>query len=397
MREDGDRQAWSDTPIRVTVPGMSPGKAGEPDTYHSLYVTVDGKMSNSSDFYIEPATTVTNQRFSTTSSMGNVIGRDGGSSSRLDTYGTNDVLFENCTFEATNQYIDGNAYGVLTIGLNPTQAATNRNLTFLNCTFKRNLGPGNLNAGWRGVNLVKTIYGVHDVTFDGCTFEECSRMSIEVWSDHDPARTPYNFAVMNSTFEPAGNQCLSWSGGDNLPIYSIADGCLFKGYGNSVTYYPSGSACWESNGSTHIVTRNCEFWAGYAGPINVSAYNGSGPCYLYFENIDILFDSAHYYQSRAPNPGGAVLLECKNMHYSRWKDCDIIAGDSRLYAWGTGYSGEPGAPSWWGANYYNDFSGSTITGYVRIASPYPGIPATATGYWDSDPRVPSSNILPEKK
>ena len=136
------------------------------------------------------------------------------------------MLFENCTFEATNQNIPGDLAGVLTIG----QAAKNYNLTFRNCTFKRNVGAGSGGSGWAGVNGVKAVYGVHDITFDDCTFEEFSRFSIEVWSNDDPANRPYNFAVYDSVFEPAGSQCISWSGGRN-PMYSIVDGCLFKGYG----------------------------------------------------------------------------------------------------------------------------------------------------------------------
>ena len=154
------------------------------------------------------------------------------------------------------------------------QAAKNYNLTFRNCTFKRNVGAGSGSA-WAGVNGVKAVYGVHDITFDGCTFEEFSRFSIEVWSDDDPANRPYNIAVVDSVFEPAGSQCISWSGGRN-PLYSIVDGCLFKGYGTESTR--AWGACLEFAGSHHIVTRNSDIWTGSGSAFNVNNVSSPATC-----------------------------------------------------------------------------------------------------------------------
>ena len=246
--------SWSRSSITVRVPSMAPGS-------HKVYVTVGGRSSNSYPFSISAATTVTGRTFRTASRLGNVLGVDSGDGSNLAAY-TRNVLFENCTFEATNQNMPGDLAGVLTIG----KTAKNYNLTFRNCTFKRNVGAGSGSA-WAGVNGVKAIYGVHDITFDGCTFEEFSRFSIEVWSNDDPANRPYNIAVVDSVFEPAGSQCISWSGGRN-PLYSIVDGCLFKGYGTEPTR--AWGACLEFAGSHHIVTRNSDIWTGSGSAFNVN-------------------------------------------------------------------------------------------------------------------------------
>ena len=127
--------SWGRSLITVRVPSMAPGT-------HKVYVTVGGRASNSYPFSISAATVVTGRTFSTASQMGNVIGVNSGDGSNLAAY-THDVLFENCTFEATNPSILGDSAGVLTLG----QTANNHNLTFRNCTFKRNSGAG---SGRRG-------------------------------------------------------------------------------------------------------------------------------------------------------------------------------------------------------------------------------------------------------
>lgn len=369
--------SWSSTSIKVRVPAMAPG-------LHKVYVTVRGRLSNSYAFTIDPVITVTGQTFNTAARLGNVIGVDSGDGSNLAAY-TRNVLFENCTFEATNQNIPGDLAGVLTIGV----TAGNRNLTFRNCTFKRNVGPGSGSA-WSGVNGVKAVWGVHDITFDGCTFEEFSRFSIEAWSDDSPDNHPYNFAVYRSVFEPAGSQCISWSGGRN-PLYSVVSGCLFKGYGTNLDRL--GGACLEVARSHHIVTRNCEIWTGSGSPFNVNRPSDFGPCHLYFASVRVYFDSEHLYQSRPPWIYSNIF-GCNGMKYSRWVRCTFDTGDATVCADSAGYTGEPGFPTGWSlTNLYNDFSTSTITGYVSHGGLH--IPTTAARYWTSgNGGIHDSNKLP---
>jgi hypothetical protein len=354
---------------------------------HKVYVTVGGRASNSYPFSINAATTVSGQTFRTASRLGNIIGVDSGTGSRLAAYGTRNVLFENCTFEATSQAIPGDLAGVLTIG----RTANNRNLTFRDCTFKRNFGVGSGSA-WSGVNGVKAIRGVHDITFDHCTFEEFSRFSLEVWSDDKPANRPYNLAVYDSVFEPAGGQCISWSGGHNR-IDSIAAGCIFKGYG--ALEDGAGGACLEVAGSHHIVTRNCEIWTGNGEALNINSIKGRGPSYLYFRSVRIHFDAAHLYQSRTPDVYSS-LLGCDGMTYSRWAKCHFDTGDATICANSMGYTGESGSPMGWALNNtHNDFRTSTISGYINHKGVH--TPNTAAGYWTSgNGGVHPTNRLPRR-
>lgn len=369
--------SWSGSSITVRVPSMAPG-------LHKVYVTVGGRASNSHSFSINAAVIVTGRTFSTASAMGNVIGVDNAGSS-LAAYGTHDVLFEDCVFESTNQNLPGDLAGVLTIGW----TAKNRNLTFRNCTFKRNVGAGSGSA-WAGVNGVKLIYGAHDITFDDCVFEEFSRFSMEVWSDDDPANRPYNIAVHDCVFEPAGSQCISWSGGRN-PLYSIVDGCVFKGYGTDPTR--AWGACLEFAGSHHIVTRNSDIWTGSGSAFNVN--NVRAPSHLYFKNVRVYSDSAHLYQSNPPSMYSNIF-GCDGMSYSRWADCRFDTGDATIQVDAAGYTGEAGAPTQWSlTNRHNDFAGSTITGYISHRGVH--IPSTAAGYWTSGNGGPHpSNRLPRR-
>ena len=44
-------QSWSNSSIRVTVPAMSPGKAGYPSTYHNVYVVLNPVGTWAPDYY----------------------------------------------------------------------------------------------------------------------------------------------------------------------------------------------------------------------------------------------------------------------------------------------------------------------------------------------------------
>ncbi len=371
--------SWSRSSITVRVPSMAPGT-------HKAYVTVGGRASNSRQFSISPAVVVRGRTFSSASSLGNVMG-DSSPGSDLRAY-THNVLFDGCTFEATNPNILGDQAGVLTLG----RAAKNYNLTFRNCTFKRNVGPGSGGSGWGGVNGVKSIYGVHDITFERCTFEEFSRFSVEVWSSGDPGRRPYNFAFYDCTFEPAGSQCISWSGGRN-PLDSLVSGCVFKGYG-TLEDGPNG-ACMEFARSHHIVIRGCEIWTGNGGALNVNGFQTGRPSYLFFKGVRVFFDSAHLYQSKRPHIYSSVL-GCDGMSYSRWVDCRFNTGDKRVCADAVGYTGENGHPTAWArTNTHNDFRSSTICGYISHRGLH--IPSTAKGYWTSGNGGPHrSNKLPKR-
>jgi len=411
-KEAASYVSWSDTRIVVTVPSMSPGAAAYPGTYHRVRVYVDGSESNAADFYIDPEIVNPNSpafiawsavgseynfrtvaRTANANTTGGVQGYDyvADRTAWLGNYirGSN-VLFQNCTFTCNNADLNGDYAGIVTLG----QVGPLRNVTFVNCTFKRNWSTNDAGNYWHGVNGVKIVQDASDITISDCTFEPHSRMSCEIisWGDNE-AEKPHRLALKNCVFEPAGNQSLSF--GSTEDSYSLVEGCVFKGYGNHADMYPYGSACWEANTTRYVVTRDCEIWAGVWGPFNINGRGTNVPSHLYFENVRAYSDSAHHYQSRPEMNGQAAMIECGKLSYSRWKDCTFVTGDPIRYlnnfavtSWGDG-------PVSWGLDCnYNDFSGSTITGHVSWAGLQK--PLTVAGYFRGTNTHPvlSGNILP---
>ena len=140
--------SWSRSSITVRVPSMSPGKAGEPGTYHPIYVTVGGAPSNRVTFYIDPvsvnpnitgATRTYDARTGITTYTNHSLGG-------IAIQPMHDVLWDNCVFTNTNPNLPGGEAGVVMLrGAHPR-------MTFLGCTFTSNTGPGGGSEGNRGVN-----------------------------------------------------------------------------------------------------------------------------------------------------------------------------------------------------------------------------------------------------
>lgn len=401
--------SWSDEEIVVTVPSMAPGAAGYPGTYHNVRVHVGGDVIGPADFYIDPVAVnpsgVTdvcwgserwrwNQTITRTANDDTRDGIQGYDYEAPDNayYGVHvighDLLFQNCTFACDNPDLNGDHGGVVTVG----QEHDTYNVTFLNCTFKENWSTNEEGVFWHGVNGVKLVSDARDVVISDCTFEPHSRMSWEA-IDYATPRTMVNLAVRNCVFEPPGNQAISF--GETGNLYSLIEGCLFKGYGNHAVMYPGGACCWEANQARYIVTRDCEMWAGVWGQININGTVGV-PRHLYFENVRLYFDAAHDYQSRHASAGSATMIEGDYITHTVWRDCVFVTGSSTKYLNSFGICTWDSAPGNWAlGNEYNDFSGSTISGYVSWNGVQ--IPATIAGYFrgSNQHAVLASNTLPE--
>jgi hypothetical protein len=196
----------------------------------------------------------------------------------------------------------------------------------------------------------------------------------------DDVADNYRIALIDCIFEPDGAECVSW--GTPGKLYSLIDGCTFKGYGNLLN--PQWGAGWEANQATHIETRNTEIWAGKGAAININGQKGV-PCYLLFDRVHI--DFGRSYQSYPANYGARVF-GCHNTSYSRWKNCTFDTGDAASHCYNAGYVA---TGIYWAVNTYNDFSGSIITGYCGSIS---AVPSTAVGYWDAGANP--TNIWPTK-
>lgn len=388
--------SWSSSSITVRVPRMSPGKAGEPGTYHPVYVTVGGRKSNSANFYIDPVTTITT---GTSAALANSVIPSSNSTwtPSTATYssasttgvfpatGTANVLFDGVTFTATNGTLAGYAYGVLTLGGN----RTHQNITFLNCTFTNNLGPGS--GGDYGVNGVKVVnWGAqycHDVSFVGCNFgtpnggaSAFQRMGYEQ-VQNVAANAATNVAIIDCIFEPVGGECISNNAGN---LYQLISGCTFKGAGNRVA--PDYLGVIEFNSSCYVEVRDSDMWRPNCPALNMAPVPGSpnSDRHLLFKNIDV--DATHAYQT-VPLTFDAMFMTSQ-LSYARFDGCRFNTGTSTThYRWAGAANTWGMPPHAWNTCTYNDFRGSTISGYVGS-----GLPATAAGYWDTG--VHATNSLP---
>lgn len=348
--------AWRDTSITVRVPSMAPGS-------HPVYVSVGGLISNAFPFEVNAVTVIRNRTFATSSSSGYIPRSQ------------HDVLYEGCTFTATNPRISGTLSGVLCLGQNSTR---HYNITFRNCTFTGNTGVGSGNDyGVNGIKLVNVGDTVHDITFEGCRIGAMSRMGFEAVRVGKTSGLR-RIAILGCSFEPCGAEPISFNGGD---LYSLVDGCVLKGSGNLSGKYngwslPQYIGSFEVNGGRYVEVRNTDFWACNGAALNLSGVVGTNR-YLLFDHITI--DFSHTYQA-VPTSYSSRVFNFQRMSYVRLKDCTINTGSPTNCVYNAGWANNDNGVSWSGCT-YNDFSGSTITGYVNANSPH--MPTSAAAYWDS--------------
>jgi hypothetical protein len=380
--------SWSDTAITVTVPSLSPGTANVPGTHHPVYVTVAGVPSNPIDFYLDPAATNPAMSGSTYDAATKTYSTAGSEGNHPPSQ--HDVLYDGCTFAATNQTLRGDYYGVVTLG----QQEEHYSITFVNCTFKRNTGPGTGQSFDYGVNGVKSVSGwgsvVHDISFVNCTFEPFSRMAAELnefqYREGESNAFQYNIAFVGCTFEPPWAECISFNfqhgtGSNHQGL--IAD-CLFKGYSDWKDTAWGG--CIENSG-IGLELRNVVIWAGTGAALNFEG-NGQGVrSQILGKNVTI--DMSHLYQA-TPTPYSSRLFGWYDLSYSRWIGCTFNTGNATNHVYNAGWEGD------WSSSTYNDFGGSTITGICgwKLPDGSTGTPSTAAGYWD--PKASQTNIWPTR-
>lgn len=341
--------SWSDSQIVVTVPSMAPGAAGQPYTYHPVYVQLGDSPSNRADFFITPAHVISGQTFTTASAYGNDV------YALCSSLGLapHDVLFDHCTFTATNTAIHGDLAGVLTLGFNgqPTY-----DVTFLNCTVNGNTGAGG--GSDYGVNGVKLLSGggcTHDITFADCWIRRCSRMGFETWWDSTPGT---NFILGGCVFEAMGDEAISW--GDSGATYSLVDGCTCKGSGQaSTSQYGS---MYECNQTSYVETRNSTFYG--PGGFNLS---GTGTNqHLYFDNDVMNLDlrsvagqvqagHASDFTTNASWLSSGFISYMPSVVGSRWDNCSFDMGTTAA-----GTPIQQAFAATYGTASNNDFSSSTV-------------------------------------
>lgn len=389
--------SWSDTEIVVTVPSMSPGKAGYPRTHHPVYVTVNGVLSESVSFYMDPVAVNPTLPDATWDLVSQTYRTDSVWGVELPT--CDGYLFERVAFEATNGAIDGTAAGVLTLG---QHSRTVQNVTFLDCTVKGNTGPGGP-AYDAGVNAVKMIRNVRDVSFVGGTFETCSRMALETWTG-GVQNAIVNNALIDVTFEPTGSLAISLVGGGNYRSKWLIDGCLFKG-GNWGTVNSHWGGMLELR-QAYVEVRDTDYWRAKSGYFNLGGFGDEQPTHWYFKgvNVDVtqavagaptgrlsgatLFHGGGHREQSSPYP----IDMAQATQYMLWEDCHFNTGSLD-----TAYL-ESGAGGVWNVGGYNlnaevgwshnHLPGCTVEGTTYLKP--------TRGYWVIDADTCIDNVWPEE-
>ena len=301
----------------VTVPSMSPGKAGYPHTYHKVRVEVGGVESNPADFFITPVTTITGQNYTSTNTVdGNMLP------------GTQNVLYENCTWTDNAGNLQGVTGGVLQLNNN------NCYVTLLNCTINSNTGPGAGDPGFTGVNGVKVLdWGgtTHDVTFADCTWGNFSRMGIELVGNQSGSTVLYNYAIRGCTFGNCGWEPISfstWASGNvGRNVYSLIEDCMIhNGYNN-------GGAI-ESNGSPMLEIRDCDIWRGGAPVFNLERLTQNNSSAPGSRNIYVKGVTVDFSKGSGSVTGFSQMSSISGMNNSVWDDCRFNCGTSPHTAYG---------------------------------------------------------------
>ena len=196
--------------------------------------------------------------------------------------GAHDTTFTNCRILGTGQsetFRLGDSHGGCW------------NIRFVNCTFARPDGSGNLATLKPLGSKPSSTNGLHDISFEDCHFgvansagkTGANRMLIEI-QNYSTGAASHGFSNVNfigCTFEAAGNTTLDYAGtqqgyagGTILDGNSLVKDCLFKGYS-----YLEDSASWTGCLTLEMV-RNVRvqgntFWRGWAFTISSSTRAGA--------------------------------------------------------------------------------------------------------------------------
>ena len=162
------------------------------------------------------------------------------------------------------------------------------NITFRNCTIGTNQdGVGN------GVKLLDSGRGMHDITFESCTFKYQPRMGIEVNGRADPSeggtggKSYYNVNVRNCTFEASAGEAISYddntAGKANRAGLCTVSGNLVKGAGVGTTYQYG--QVFEINGNHDMVVTGNTFYAGRDGILNLQMHDTNSCGWVFSNNV----------------------------------------------------------------------------------------------------------------
>jgi len=199
----------------------------------------------------------------------------------LNLNNAHDLVYDSVDFEGKGSGW-GDASGLIYI-----QGAS-YNITFKNCVIGTNQdGVGN------GVKLVDTGAGMHDITFDHCTFKYQPRMGFEVNGRADRSeggtggKSYNNINVTNCTFEASAGEAISYdddtAGKANRAGTCTVSGNLVKGAGVGNTYQYG--QVFEINGNHDMIVTGNTFYAGRDGILNLHMRDTAACGWVFSNNV----------------------------------------------------------------------------------------------------------------
>jgi hypothetical protein len=169
------------------------------------------------------------------------------------------------------------------------------NIVFDHCTFARG-------GGWNGVTINDQSGNIHDVTFKSCVFKSQGRMGIEITSRPTTATLGYrNINILNSTFEPQGNEAVSYDGGPAAG-WSTFSGNLVMGAGNDPAQ--QWGSDFEVNGDSNMTVTGNTFWQARGSVWNLQRHVTGNCGWVFSGNV---LDVSHHAQTTAMSASAQVV------------------------------------------------------------------------------------------
>lgn len=158
-------------------------------------------------------------------------------------------------------------------------------------------------GGWNGVTINDAFGAIHDITFKSTLFKSQGRMGFECTSRPTSATTQYdNINILNSTFEPQGNEAVSYDGGSAATDCTFS-GNLIQGAGNDPAQ--EFGCGFEVNGPSNFTVENNTIWATRGSALNLQRHVTAPSGWIFRNNV---IDASHRYQATAQNSSSQQVL-----------------------------------------------------------------------------------------
>jgi len=235
----------------------------------------------------------------------------------LNLNNAHDLVYDSVDFEGK-----GSGYGDAS-GLIYIQGAS-YNITFKNCIIGTNQdGVGN------GVKLVDAGAGMHDITFDHCTFKYQPRMGFECIGREVGSATGYRrINVTNCTFDAGAGEAISYDDENGTAGSCTVSGNVVAGAGVGTSY--AYAKVFEINGTHNMTVTDNYFGAGRDGILNFQMRDTNPTGWVFSNNI---VDATHIAAGITVDYGIAQPL-CANKVYGGTFANNVI---TNLSSWNISY------------------------------------------------------------